>query len=72
MIEVVDKKKPSCLNLFIGRIFPPKVFKIKDHKPEPVVAHHDPFHLPVTEDGIVWRGYDVRMTGIERMEQDHP
>ena len=48
-------------------LFPPKTFKVENHEPEPVVAHPDPFHLPVTEDGIVWRGYDVRMTGIERM-----
>ena len=51
-------------------LFPPKTFKVENHEPEPVAAHPDPYHLPVTEDGIVWRAYDVRMTGIERMARE--
>lgn len=53
-------------------LFPPRFHKVESFEDSCVAGRHDHLNLPVTEDGILWRGYDVRMTGIERMEQDRP
>lgn len=36
----------------------------------PAPESWDAFEQPVTECGILWRAYDVRRTGIERMQQE--
>ena len=53
-------------------LFPPRLHKVESFEDACVAGRYDHINLPVTEDGILWRAYDVRMTGIERMGRDHP
>jgi hypothetical protein len=49
-------------------LFPPKFHFVESYE-EACVAHNDFTARPVTEDGVVWRGYDVRRLGIERVQE---
>ena len=56
----------KILSILFPVTLPPVVLEFEHPKP----ASHDPFAEPVTECGVIARGYDVKRTGIERMRQE--
>jgi hypothetical protein len=64
--EKFEEKMRELLHLLFG----PRFHFVEEYQEACVVANrHDPFHLPMTEDGVVWRGYDVRKLGIEKIAE---
>ena len=55
----------------LALLFPPRFHKIEklEYFQTACVAHNDSTQIPLTEDGIIWRGYDVRKTGVEKMQE---
>lgn len=53
------------LNL-LALLFPPRFQKVESFE-EACISPNDITALPLTEDGVMWRAYDVRKTGIEKM-----
>lgn len=52
----------------LAKLFPPKLPRVEFFQ-EACISGQDHINLPVIEDGILWRGYDVRWTGIEKQER---
>jgi len=50
----------------LSQLFPVRLPSVVLEFSEPPAAPLDAFAEPVIEDGILWRAYDVRRTGIER------
>ena len=58
------------MNWLLSFLFPVRLPKLTpETSPVSVSASADPYHTPVTEDGVLWRAYDVRRTGVEKMER---
>jgi hypothetical protein len=51
-------------------LFPVILPKIELELPAPVRHSSDAYATPLVEDGVLWRGYDVKRTGIERISQE--
>ena len=51
-------------------LFPVRLPRVELELEQPRPASHDPFASPITECGVIARGYDVRRTGIERVQQE--
>lgn len=50
----------------LALLFPPRFQKVESFQEECVVPN-DIMAIPLTEDGVLWRAWDVRKTGIEKM-----
>ena len=65
-----DDRGPKLWELLLSVLAPVRLPKlIPEPDTIPGEASPDPYHTPVTEDGVLWRAYDVRQDGIERFRR---
>lgn len=57
------------MDRILSLLFPPKFHFVEEYQEACVTQGIDPMGRPLTEDGILWRAYDVRKTGIEKMAE---
>lgn len=58
------------MDKILSLLFPVTLPKVELEPPSKAQHSPDAFETPLVEDGILWRAYDVRRTGIERMQQE--
>lgn len=58
------------MDKILSLLFPVILPKIELEPPSMPKHSPDAYATPLVEDGILWRGYDVRRTGIERVRQE--
>lgn len=58
------------MDKILSLLFPVTLPKIDLEAPLEVKHTPDAYATPLIEDGILWRGWDVRRTGIERVQQE--